>query len=1128
MREEINEIVNFLKKRLKKVFIKIIAVALVVITIAACFLTVVNTIKNKMVDMFINIGTSTKGAMSKLWQKFTRFLGIESGEIPYYVNLSEKTKFILDPKTGDTLAYIDEENRAILADRTKLIELARIKYPGVSVSSLTDDQISEITEEYLTEIFKESSQTREKCTKEYTLVDHYVKELGNQGISIRDLRLLGNADYTNMDELLSDGEKNQDGVTNKELVEKYIAEFIRADIITQQPHRTNSDTNVEESNQDLVDGGIYFWRTENEKIISDDEIEDIEKTLKQNPDVIYNTKELDQDEKYKQMAYMLPEDFEEAFNAIKGTTTNEKLVEELKYRFTQDPITEEIITIKVKQMQKIVETTFENPRENIAEDLKKAGVETTYQVEEYRFSYKEDVAKYAMPYEFLINLCQVTQNPEFAYHVALLARDTKIILAIRDNATTVQRETTDVYTQNIHYVNGTEEVVGAQEEIRESKERTIRYTITQTPELRKRFANTWNFYEEYEYSKNIEGTLNEPDSVVIKNIPSKLSPVREWLLNDANDPNSGTYERIKDYEADGSIVETWEQDLTITVTYDEPVQVAGRNGQREENGEPVEKSKQFLGLLRNDEGKCKHDNCYQSNIKKNQNPIALECAQEAVFNEHGTNVLYKIPNMTRVEPALNKLQSGEKILYSILQSSAKNYRPSEETRVISAKQAEDEEDYQDLYAMRMEAVVEHLRYLMEFPENENVVIKNPRPGGHADTYISYSPVENETQEITNSLIGWHWTCLHENSALWFYKHRAGQQYNSYLKQYVTQDGNSYYMYKEESLNDTMNYGFGVCIYHNGNYYQKTFPQYGINVASPQYHNKGISTMPANIVDNVSSDHWEGNRQSVISIIRANGYSEADFKSYQIDCMTDMYYQGYGGFIGRIVKIYMEKGICEELKSLSPFSNCMPKWRGTDRWTLFTEGRYVLNGQEVPELKNVRSSSGNLGSVSKDGGKVYYQDDYSGVSYGSSTLAKCGCGPTCFAMVASDLGVNITPEDAVAWCGNRYYVYGKGTSWAYFNAAATHFGLGGRVVDLGNNIDSAVAELQKGNLVISSQNPGMFTSSGHFIVLSSINENGGITVRDPNKNNAVNKNYENRAFSSSEISASGANYWVFKR
>lgn len=162
---------------------------------------------------------------------------------------------------------------------------------------------------------------------------------------------------------------------------------------------------------------------------------------------------------------------------------------------------------------------------------------------------------------------------------------------------------------------------------------------------------------------------------------------------------------------------------------------------------------------------------------------------------------------------------------------------------------------------------------------------------------------------------------------------------------------------------------------------------------------------------------------------------------------------------------------------------------------------------------------------------YYQDDYADVAYGSSNLAKCGCGPTCFAMVATHLsGETITPPDAVAWCGNAYYAWDKngdplGTSWTYFNAAAKHFALP-RTVKQVSSFSEVENALQTGKLVISSQGPGLFTSSGHFIVLTRM-ENGLIYVNDPNKKNAVDKGYNDRAFTVSEITQAAKQYWIFE-
>ena len=188
----------------------------------------------------------------------------------------------------------------------------------------------------------------------------------------------------------------------------------------------------------------------------------------------------------------------------------------------------------------------------------------------------------------------------------------------------------------------------------------------------------------------------------------------------------------------------------------------------------------------------------------------------------------------------------------------------------------------------------------------------------------------------------------------------------------------------------------------------------------------------------------------------------------------------------------------------------------------TAQRYEYAKKWYTEWQN-KHTSGSVG----ENGTIYYQQDYSHIPYGSSNIGDCGCGPTAFAMVASDYtGKKITPEDAVKWCGNQYYVWGAGTSWAYFNAATKHFNLPANCVDLGNNINAAADQLRQGNLVISSQSAGLFTNGGHFILLSSINQNGGIKVRDPNKNNALNKGYKDRIFTQEEISRSSKNYWAF--
>lgn len=72
----------------------------------------------------------------------------------------------------------------------------------------------------------------------------------------------------------------------------------------------------------------------------------------------------------------------------------------------------------------------------------------------------------------------------------------------------------------------------------------------------------------------------------------------------------------------------------------------------------------------------------------------------------------------------------------------------------------------------------------------------------------------------------------------------------------------------------------------------------------------------------------------------------------------------------------------------------------------------------------------------------------------------------------------------------------------------------------------VDALQNGKLIISSQGPGLFTTGGHFIVLTGIDSDGGISVNDPNSGNAVGRGYNDRKFTKEEINQSAQCYFIF--
>lgn len=118
-------------------------------------------------------------------------------------------------------------------------------------------------------------------------------------------------------------------------------------------------------------------------------------------------------------------------------------------------------------------------------------------------------------------------------------------------------------------------------------------------------------------------------------------------------------------------------------------------------------------------------------------------------------------------------------------------------------------------------------------------------------------------------------------------------------------------------------------------------------------------------------------------------------------------------------------------------------------------------------------------------------------YGNDFLANTGCGPTCLAMVGYYLtgDENMTP-DRIAKFAQRggYYEKGHGSSWTLISEGGVKLGL--EVTELPLVEKKINNALEAGKPVILSLREGDFTSTGHYIVLTGVEEEG-YRVNDPN-------------------------------
>lgn len=161
---------------------------------------------------------------------------------------------------------------------------------------------------------------------------------------------------------------------------------------------------------------------------------------------------------------------------------------------------------------------------------------------------------------------------------------------------------------------------------------------------------------------------------------------------------------------------------------------------------------------------------------------------------------------------------------------------------------------------------------------------------------------------------------------------------------------------------------------------------------------------------------------------------------------------------------------------------------------------------VAEEQEVESESFELqGEIAYNGTSEYPNvalGDYTGLTYYSQidsrwsshpytscgnysqTIGSSGCGPTCASMVVTATKGTITPPDM----GDLFVKYGyrtsnNGTYFSAFRFVADTFDIG---YEETYYLDTAVNLLRNNHYVIVSCGNGLFTTGGHFIVLTGIN------------------------------------------
>lgn len=163
--------------------------------------------------------------------------------------------------------------------------------------------------------------------------------------------------------------------------------------------------------------------------------------------------------------------------------------------------------------------------------------------------------------------------------------------------------------------------------------------------------------------------------------------------------------------------------------------------------------------------------------------------------------------------------------------------------------------------------------------------------------------------------------------------------------------------------------------------------------------------------------------------------------------------------------------------------------------------------------------------------VYYNQldsRWADKAYGTDNIGGYACGPTSMAMVISSLtNTLIDPVQMSQWAYEKgYWCKGSGSYHSLIPGAAKSFDLTVEGCST-SEAESIITAITSGKFVVAIMAKGHFTSSGHFIVLRGVTEDGKILVADPASKKRSEQEWELSIIlnEASKKAGSGGPFWI---
>lgn len=130
--------------------------------------------------------------------------------------------------------------------------------------------------------------------------------------------------------------------------------------------------------------------------------------------------------------------------------------------------------------------------------------------------------------------------------------------------------------------------------------------------------------------------------------------------------------------------------------------------------------------------------------------------------------------------------------------------------------------------------------------------------------------------------------------------------------------------------------------------------------------------------------------------------------------------------------------------------------------------------------------------------------------GADPMKKYGCGPTAVAMLISSFsleGSSVTPQDMAQWAAaNGQYASHSGSYHSLIPEALAAYGL--RVESVQDRSPENVRTLlTSGHILVALMGRGSLTENGHFVLITRMQDNGYVSIADPNRYENCKKDWD---------------------